>query len=83
MSEIVRELPTLLGVVIGALATYLATVTAESARWRRDQAVRWDARRMDAYADYGRSIKQLTGLAMRIAVARGVAITNFNGKRTT
>jgi hypothetical protein len=80
MSEVAQELPALLGVVIGALATYLATAAAERARWRRDQAVRWDAKRMEAYADYGRAVKRLTDLAMRIAVARGATITNFTGR---
>jgi hypothetical protein len=65
MSEIARQLPALIGVVIGALASYLAGAAAERARWRREQSSRWDERRAEAYADYGHAVKNVYVQSMR------------------
>ena len=82
MSEVVRQLPTLLGVLVGAIATYFVTTAAERARWRRDQTIRWDAKRMEVYAEYGRAVKRVTDLAVRIAMARGVRVSQMTGRET-
>jgi hypothetical protein len=58
----------LAGVVIGAFLSYLATYST----WRRTQAIRWDERRLAAYADYGYAIKQIVNIASRIAAGRGL-----------
>ncbi|PUB20844.1 hypothetical protein C8K30_11555 [Promicromonospora sp. AC04] len=42
----------LLGVVIGVVGTLITTRVADSDKWRREQAVRWDARRLDLCAEY-------------------------------
>lgn len=82
MSEVVRQLPTLLGVLVGAIATYFVTTAAERARWRRDQTIRWDAKRMEVYAEYGRAVKRVTDLAVRIAMARGVRVSQMTGRES-
>lgn len=56
MSGITRQLPALIGVVVGALASYLAGAASERARWRREQSARWDDRRAQAYAEYGYAV---------------------------
>jgi len=53
----------LLGVVVGALATWVATLTAERAKWRRDQSVRWDEKRLTAYTEYSHAVKQMISAA--------------------
>jgi hypothetical protein len=51
VQSFVQQLPALIGVLVGALATYAATSAAERARWRRTQSVRWDDKRLTAYAE--------------------------------
>jgi hypothetical protein len=60
----------LVGVLIGAGATYTATSAADRARWRRAQSVRWDEKRASTYAEYGFAIKKVIGLAVRMAAHR-------------
>lgn len=52
MGGVIADGLTLLGVVVGVVGTLITTRIADDARWRREQAVRWDARRLDLCADY-------------------------------
>lgn len=72
MSAFVQQLPALLGVLVGALATYAATAAAERARWRRTQAVRWDDKRLNAYAEYAHAVKKTISITVRLAAHRGI-----------
>lgn len=72
MQTFLQQLPALIGVVIGALASFAATSAAERARWRRAQSVRWDERRLTAYAEYAFAVKKVISLSVRIAAHRGV-----------
>jgi hypothetical protein len=67
-----NQLPALIGVVIGALGSYLATSHMENARWRREQRARWDIDRRKAYSEYAHSVNRLTTQHGRIAAARGI-----------
>jgi hypothetical protein len=69
---LVQELPALIGVGVGAVATYATTAATERTRWRRQQVSRWDRERMRAYAEYGNAVKKVTHLASRIAAGRGL-----------
>jgi hypothetical protein len=71
MADIVQQLPVLTGVVIGALASYLASSATERARWRRQQAARWDDKRAQIYADYGYTVKNVYIACLRIVENRG------------
>jgi hypothetical protein len=42
LANFVQELPVLAGVVVGALASYVAGAAAERTRWHRQQSARWD-----------------------------------------
>jgi hypothetical protein len=66
MSSFPDQLPALIGVVIGSVATVMATTLADRARWGRSQSVRWDERRLEAYADYAKAIKEISALAQRM-----------------
>lgn len=70
MSGIVQQLPALIGVVIGAAASYLAGAAAERARWRREQSSRWDDKRAQAYTDYAYAVKNVYVQCMRAAELR-------------
>lgn len=71
MVVLAQQLPALVGVIVGALASYLVSSAGERARWRRSQRVRWDESRMRVYAEYGGSVKRWAYLSCRIAAARG------------
>ncbi|WP_030548963.1 hypothetical protein, partial [Streptomyces albus] len=71
MSGFLGQLPALLGVVIGAAGSYVAVTAGERARFRREQKVRWDERRITAYADYARAVKSTTSLLWRAAAHHG------------
>lgn len=72
MNVLLQQVPALLGVVTGAAITFLLAAAGERARWRRDQATRWDAARMQTYADYADAVKRVVHVATRMAAARGL-----------
>ncbi|MGN9789706.1 hypothetical protein ACTMTU_01145 [Streptomyces sp. OZ13] len=71
MSAFIQQLPALIGVVVGALGSYLAITRGDAARFRREQAARWEERRLTVYADYARALKKTVTLAYRIAAHLG------------
>ncbi|MEV1073878.1 hypothetical protein [Micromonospora parva] len=77
MRSLLLQLPALIGVLIGALATYIATATQERGRWRRQQAARWDERRITAYSDYAHAVKKVISVSVRLAAKRGVYEDDF------
>lgn len=68
------QLLVLAGVIVGALASYLTTAATERARWKRTLDSRWDDRRVEAYASYGRAVKDIITLSSRIYGGRGIAV---------
>jgi hypothetical protein len=70
--SLLNQLPVLLGVIIGALGSYLTTAASERARWRRTLDSQWDNRRVEAYASYAQAVKQMITVAQRIAAGRGL-----------
>jgi hypothetical protein len=54
MKALLDQLPTLLGVLVGAVGGMASSTLTDRLRWRRDQAVRWDQRRVDAYIAFAR-----------------------------
>jgi hypothetical protein len=67
MSAFIQQLPALIGVVIGALGSYLAIVRGDRARFQRERTARWEERRLAVYADYARSLKKSVTLTYRVA----------------
>ncbi|MCZ7429018.1 hypothetical protein O7607_25025 [Micromonospora sp. WMMA1949] len=60
------QLPALLGVLVGTVGTMLATGLNERTRWRRTQTVRWDERRLDAYVELTKAVKEIHAVATRM-----------------
>ncbi|GAB7106337.1 hypothetical protein JCM4814A_46510 [Streptomyces phaeofaciens JCM 4814] len=67
MSAFIQQLPALIGVVIGALGSYLAIVRSDGARFRRETAARWEERRLTVYGEYARALKKSVNLTYRVA----------------
>jgi hypothetical protein len=59
MVQLINQVAVLLGVIIGALGSYLTTAATERARWKRALDSRWDDRRVEAYASYAQSVKRM------------------------
>ncbi|MBX7267500.1 hypothetical protein KIF24_16670 [Micromonospora sp. Llam7] len=66
MGSLVGQLPALVGVLVGTIGTIVATSLADRSRWRRSQTVRWDERRLDAYAEFARALKEVHTIASRL-----------------
>ncbi|MFI0965950.1 hypothetical protein ACH4S8_31825 [Streptomyces sp. NPDC021080] len=71
MSAFLQQLPALVGVVIGALGSYLALVRSDRERFERDRAVRWEERRLAVYSEYARSLKKSVTVTYRVAAHMG------------
>ncbi|MCK1823321.1 hypothetical protein MTQ10_27965 [Streptomyces sp. XM83C] len=67
MSSFVQQLPALLGVVIGALGSYVALVRSDRDRFRREQRARWEERRLAAYSEWALALKKSVTLTYRVA----------------
>jgi hypothetical protein len=74
LTEFIRQLPALIGVILGALTTYLATSLSERSRWRREKYVRWDERRVTAYAEYADSLKRQAYAFLRVAATNSLNV---------
>ncbi|AKU15116.1 hypothetical protein [Luteipulveratus mongoliensis] len=59
------QLFTLLGVVVGAVGSFLATSAAERARYKRELATRWDERRLQIYIQFSTCVKDIAANAAR------------------
>jgi hypothetical protein len=66
------EIWALLGVIVGGLLSFVASYLADRASWQRNQMVRWDERRLSAYAEYGFAVKDIVNLSCRLAASRGL-----------
>jgi hypothetical protein len=69
---LVQQVPTLLGVLLGALAAYLATALAERSQWQRERSSRHQERQVQAYRDYSLAVKRQLSAILRVATARGL-----------
>jgi len=64
--SVVQMVLPLIGVVVGAFGTFLASSAGERARWRREQQALWSARRVEAYAEYGYAVKRVHVLCRQL-----------------
>lgn len=73
MTNLIDQLPTLIGVVIGALASYASSQLADRSRWRRERLTRWDTSKLEALSNYASAIKAETRICLRIAATTGLS----------
>ncbi|WP_369391484.1 hypothetical protein AB5J72_30630 [Streptomyces sp. CG1] len=59
----ISQIVTLVGVLVGALTSYLSVTVAERARHRRSLATRWDERKLNAYVEYATCVKEVAVVA--------------------
>ncbi|MFD4353401.1 hypothetical protein ACFWPX_12635 [Nocardia sp. NPDC058518] len=71
MKPVVQQLITVVGVLLGAGATFAGAALTERSKWRRTQRSRWDDRRLVAYSDFANALKRFAEVSMRMAAGRG------------
>jgi hypothetical protein len=71
VNALLEQTPALVGVAVGALLSFVLSTFAERTRWRRDEAVRWDAERMRIYADYGLTVRDMYRVVLSVASHHG------------
>ena len=72
VASVVQQLPALIGVAVGAIASYLVATATERRRWQRQQSTRWDVKRAEAYVDYGNAVKNVSYKCGSIGNFRGL-----------
>ena len=75
MNQFLTQLPALIGVVVGAGGSYLATSTGARTQWARSERARWEDKRIQVYAEYGHALKRAYELSKRISASRGLPTT--------
>ena len=65
------QLLTLLGVAIGALASFISTRLLDRSRWHREEALRWDTKRLECYSEFGSDLRRFITIAWRITAGLG------------
>lgn len=66
------QLLTLVAVAIGAFASYISTRMVDRSRWQREEALRWDVKRLEAYGDFASALVTFGNIAWRISAAHGL-----------
>ena len=66
------QLLTILGVAVGAFSSFISTRALDRSRWRREEALRWDAKRLECYADFGAAMMRYITTAYRITAGLGL-----------
>jgi hypothetical protein len=66
------QLITLLGVALGALASFVSTRLVDRSRWQREESLRWDGKRLDCYSEYSAAMMRFINIAHQLAADRGL-----------
>lgn len=66
------QLITLLGVALGALASFVSTRLVDRGRWQREERLRWDGRRLDCYSEYSAAMMRFINTGFQLAAGRGL-----------
>ncbi|MCF3179701.1 hypothetical protein IPZ70_07050 [Streptomyces polychromogenes] len=61
----ITQIVTLVGVLVGALTSFLATTMAERIRHQRAMATRWDERKLNTYIEYAGCVKEISSTGKR------------------
>jgi len=66
------QLLTIAGVAVGAFTSFVSTRLVDRSRWRREEALRWDTRRLNCYGEFAAAIKRHIGISDRICAGLGL-----------
>lgn len=74
MTPWVVQVITLLGVALGALASFVSTRAIDSSRWHREETLRWDSKRLEAYSDFSAAMIRFINIEDRVAAGLGLPV---------
>ena len=66
------QLITLLGVTVGALASFATTRLVDRSRWQREEALRWDTKRLESYGEFASALREFITIGYRITAGLGL-----------
>lgn len=66
------QLITLLGVALGALASFVSTRLVDRSRWQREERLRWDTKRLECYSEFSAAIMRYINIGHRMAAGLGL-----------
>jgi len=66
------QLITLLGVALGALASFVSTRLVDRSRWQREEKLRWDTKRLECYSEFSAAIMRFINIEDRMAAGLGL-----------
>ena len=69
------QLLTIVGVAVGAIASFVSTRMIDRTRWQREEALRWDTKRLDCYVEFATAVKQFMTIARRLCAGLGLPTT--------
>lgn len=72
MESWIVQLLTILAVAVGAVASFVSTRLVDRARWRREEALRWDSKRLDSYSEFANAVKHFISISHRLCVELGL-----------
>lgn len=72
MPSWIVSLVTLAAVAIGALLSFASTRLTDRNRWQREESLRWDAKRLDAYSKFADAMLEVSNIAFRITAGLGL-----------
>jgi hypothetical protein len=72
MSSWSVQLLTILGVAVGAMASFISARLLDRERWRREEILRWDTTRLESYMDFAVAVKKQNEIARRICAGLGL-----------
>jgi hypothetical protein len=71
MTALLAQLPALIGVIIGAVGSYVAVTLGDRSRFHREQLAQWRAQRLVTYTDYSRALKATVSVTFRASAHLG------------
>jgi hypothetical protein len=71
MNALWEQAPAFVGVVVGALLSFVLSTVADRTRWRRDVGIRWDPQRMTVYAEYAFAVREMYQIVLAVATRHG------------
>ncbi len=72
----ITQILTMLGVILGAITSFIATRLLDRGRWQREEALRWDTRRLECYSEFAASIKRHITITRRLCANLGLPTTD-------
>jgi hypothetical protein len=66
------QLLTIVGVAVGAFASFISTRLVDRSRWHREEALRWDTKKLSCYSAFAAAIKRHIGISDRLCAGAGL-----------